>query len=1121
MNLQLQQKIRSVVLSLAMLLFLGGGVARAQHTVSGVVYEADGKTPNIGASVVIKGSTVGVSTNVKGEYSISVPNAKTTLQFISLGFDTQEVVVGARTRVDVTLQQSAQKIDNVVVTALGITRQEKSLGYAVSKVTGEEINNTVGGNWLNGLNGKVAGLNFDQASAGPGGSVRVTLRGEASLSHDNNTALFVIDGVPVSNDMTASTSASSYSSTDAPVDYGNGASDLNPEDVESVSVLKGPAATALYGSRAANGAIVITTKSGSDSSKKKGLHITFNSSCVLEQAGFWPDFQTEYGSGNANASKRGDMRYYSYWNLTPDMSDTGKQIDRNQSTYAYGAKFDGQMFYQYEGVDWFIADNGTWAPKNFRRTPWVAKDWYKGAFETGVTWSNSLSVEGSAGKGNTMRVSVKDVRNDWILPNTGYTSQNISISVNQKAGKYVKLGAKVTYYRKDSDNLPVTGYSAASPLYTLLLNNPGISVGSYYDEWASGRLDTNLRIYKNGSAEGDNSKINNQLTSIRFLNRDTDNLYRQLYDQLNTMDRDRVYGNLNVTFQILKSLTLMVRTGVDFQSDFRTQRKPKYSNGYLDGLYKEQTVRQYEMNNDFLLSWKHKCGDWDLNASFGGNNMVSNYTNTQIICDKLLNDGVYTVHNSLYPPLVRVTHRKKSINSFYGLVSVGWKNMVYLDITGRNDWSSTLGFGNNSYFYPSVSASILLDQVMGKSCPSWLDLLKVRASWANVGNDTSPYSLVQTYANAEFTSGHKLATSIKNSNLKPENVESWEVGLETHLLKNRIIFDAAWYDSTTTDQIISVPVDPITNASYKLINAGEVNNHGVELSATFVPVKTRNIRWSIGVNWAKNWNKLVELAPDVEFWQLNNSNTYGNRVYIRAYPGTELGRIYGLGFERAPEGAFYTDENGRRVECAGQLVINPENGCPMLGSKLQDLGSIFPKWTGGFNTQFSWKGLRVSASFAASYGAKAHSISYSQFSRRGKLTNTLPGRYEGMLVSGVKRMADGTYAKNDVIITDVVDYYVNYKFMPDNVESSVKDCSYLKMKELRVEYTFPKKWMKKTRILQGASVAFFATNLFCITNWPLYDPEVGTMNGASISRGMESGAYPMTRTYGFNLKLQF
>ena len=1078
------------------------------QTINGRVTDSAGQ-PIVGASVIVKGTTVGVSTDVNGKYSIRVPDQSAALQIMSLGYETLEIVPKSRTVLDVTLKSSAQKIDEVVVTALGITRKEKSLGYAVSKVSNEELNNTVSGNWLNGLNGKVAGLNFDQASAGPGGSVRVTLRGEASLSHDNNTALFVIDGVPISSDMTGSTSGGSYDNQDAPVDYGNGASDLNPEDIESISVLKGPAATALYGSRAANGAIVITTKSGGNA-KSKGLNITFNSSCVLESAGFWPDFQTEYGAGNANASQREQMRNYSFWNVAADLSDTGEKISRTHSTYSYGAQFEGQMFYNYDSAVWSVDDNGAWKPTAFNRTKWVARDWYKGAFETGVTWSNSLSIDGSMGKGNSMRISVKDVRNDWILPNTGYTSQNVSLSINQKAGKYVKLGAKATYYRKDSENLPMSGYSAASPLYTLLWNNASIDVASYYDEWASGRLKMLLKDYY------DNNK-----NSVYIINRSADNLYLQLYEQLNTMDRDRVYGNVNATFQILPSLSLMVRTGVDFQSDFRTQRKPKYSYNYKDGLYKEQTVRQYEMNNDFLLSWKQTFGDFDINASFGGNNMVQNYQNVQIIADKLFADDVYNLQNSLYSPTIRATRREKSINSFYGLISLGWRNTVYFDVTGRNDWSSTLARGNNSYFYPSVSASVLIDELMGGSRPKWLDLLKVRGSWANVGNDTTPYSLVQTYAATSFPSGYRLENQIKNSNLKPENIESWEVGLEAHFLQNRISFDAAYYDSSTTNQIISVPIDPITNANYKLINAGEVNNHGVELSASFTPVKTKKIRWTINVNWAKNWNKLVELAPNVEFWQLNNSNTYGNRVYIRAYPGTELGRIYGTGFKRAPEGAFYTDTNGNRIDCAGQLVINPDNGCPVLGNELMDLGSIYPQWTGGFNTNFSWRNFRLSASFSASYGGKAFSISDSNLSRAGKLTNTLEGRYDGLMIPGVKQMADGTYTPNDMIVTDVVDYYTTYKYIRDNVESCVYDCSYLKMKELRIEYSLPKKLCKKTHVLQGASLAFFATNLFCITDWPMYDPEVGTMNGSSISRGIESGAYPMTRSYGFNLKLQF
>lgn len=839
--------------------------------------------------MVVRGTTLGTSTGIDGAFSLQIPAPAETDELLVnfIGYEPASVKIGSRTTFDITLRESAEQIDEVVVTALGLTRKEKSLGYAVTKLGSDALNNTVSSNWLNGMAGKVAGLNFDQAGQGPGGSIRVTLRGESSLTHDNNTALFVIDGVPISSDMESSNSGSQAFNTTAPIDYGNGASDLNPEDIESVSVLKGPAATALYGSRAANGAIVITTKSGRQT---PGLGISFNSSVTFEKAGFWPDFQSEYGAGNGNSSNLDQQRNYNYWSVPAANAEDGiASTGRIYSRVAFGAKFDGQQFYQYESRNWDT--------DMYRRLPWEYRDWYKGFFDTGVTWNNSIAFSYNNGKGTSARFSVKDSRNDWIVPNTGYDSQNLNMSITSQLNKWLRMTGKVTYYRKNSDNMPMSGYSAASPLYTLIWNPNVVDVSSYYREYAYGRID---RMYEEGTPQ---LLINSTYA---------DNVYMQVYEQLNTLDRDRVFGNMALNINLAKGLTLDLRTGMDFNNEFRTQRKPWYSNGYPYGYYKEQTVTSLEVNSDFLLSYTRKMGDFDMRASFGGNNMLWKRRNIYSqTADGLLEKNVYKMANSISSPVYRSYRYTKSINSFYGFLSLGWRDMVYLDITGRNDWSSTLAPGNNSYFYPSVSASVLLDQVFNfKEHAPWVDLLKVRGSWANVGNDTSPNKLVSVYSNGGFPSSYYLSSEIQNYYLKPENVESWEVGLEGKLFKSRLNFDVAYYHSETTDQIITVPIDQAVGATSVVVNAGCVRNRGVEISARFQPVKTKDFEWTISANWSKNWNKLVELADGVAMWNLNPNITVGGNIYIRAYPGTELGRLYGRGYERAPEGAFYVDADG-------------------------------------------------------------------------------------------------------------------------------------------------------------------------------------------------------------------
>lgn len=1077
-----------------------------KHTVSGTVLDGSSSTPTplTGATVTVKGTTIGTNTDLYGKYTLSVNSPEDILEFQFIGYATQEVRVGAQTQIDVVMKDESQLISEVVVTALGISREEKSLGYAVSKVGNEELTNVETGNWLNSLTGKVAGLNLDTSSAGPAGSLRVTLRGESSLSHDNNTALFVVDGVPINSSMDSNSETTSYEDGDAPIDYGNGAGDLNAEDIESVSVLKGPAATALYGSRAANGAIVITTKSGK---KQRGLGITYNTNVVIEEAGFWPDFQEEYGAGNIGPTSVSNGHCangitpdeYSFWTITANKTDTGEKINRFHSRYQFGERIEGQMRYLYSSRNW--------EDDTYTRKPYIIEDWYKGFFRTGVTWTNSLAVDAGDGKGQSMRVSIKDVRNKWIVPNTGYNTQNISVSMSSKRNKWIQAQAKVTYLRKNSDNLPIAGYSNATPLKSLMWKPASVSVSDMYDEWASGRID---RYFETGEGY----LIDNTL----------DNPYAIAYEHLNTQSRDRIYGNVSVTgFIIPNELSLMLRSGIDFNNDFRTQQKPYYTMTYAQGMYREQTIRKIEINNDFLLSYKKNFRNGiSLNASFGGNNMTYRYQNILLKANMLDAKNVYMLSNVKGQLSTKSVRREKSINSLYGFVSLGYRDMFFIDITGRNDWSSTLAPGNNSYFYPSVSASVLLSEIFRlPQKVEWINLLKLRASWANVGNDTDPYQLLDTYTiNSNFSNSYELTAALKNYNLKPENVESWEVGLEAKLFRGIWSFDVTYYDSKTTNQIISVPSDWITGASSKVINAGEVRNHGVEISTNIRPVNRKDWKLNIALNWSKNWNMLVSLADGVDVWQLNK-NTIGNRVLIYAYPGTELGRIYGTGYERAPEGAFYYDSTGRKVDCSGQVIVDPTTGNPVLGEKLLDLGSIYPDWKAGMTLNLKYKSISLSMAFAASVGGRAYSLTNAIFSYMGKNKNSLEGRYDGLVHDGVNLNSDGTYSKNTTVTTDIVDYYGVYVWHRNNVEQNTFDTSYLKLKELRISYSLPKKLCAASRVFQGVTFGFFMTNVFCITEWPQFDPEVAALAGSSLYRGVETGSYPMTRTYGFNVKLSF
>lgn len=1063
--------VKRFLLSLFLVLASTMLYAQKKADITGTVYDSDGTTPAVGCAVTIEGTPTGVITDINGKYKIR-GGENQTLVFSSLGYKTQKILIGPKTRIDVTLEADSQEIEGVVVTALGIKRDEKALGYAVTKVDNDVLTSTVSSNWMNALSGKVAGLNFDQASTGPGGSMRVTLRGETSINMNGGTALFVVDGVPITSSSTSSTSESAYNSTDGAVDFGNAAGDINPEDIENVSVLKGPAATALYGSRAANGAIIITTKSGRTT---KGIGVTFSSSVSFEKAGFWPDFQYEYGAGRFGGNP------YSFYSVDG--------VSRNWSSYAFGDKFDGHLTYEWPSLN----DDGTytmmeWRPRNF----------FAGFFDTGVTWNNNISVSGNNGKGTSVRVSVTDVRNDWIVPNTGYKQQTFSISLSQQINKYIKLDAKVNYYRKDSDNLPMTGYGGSSIMYPLLWNTPNVDA-----QWFKAD-------YKKWVREGgDLSK------STQHVSANGNNPYYTAYEQLNKLDRDRVFGNLAATINFTEELSLILRCGMDLNNDFRTQQKPKGAKTYINGMYKEQTVFDYEMNNDFLLRYTKKLNDFDLSASFGGNNMMQSYRSNTSLAESLVVDRDYRLSNSVDRPKVTSIRRQKSINSFYGLISASWRNMIFLDVTGRNDWSSTLAPGNNSYFYSSVSGSVILSDLLHIDTPM-VNFLKVRASWANVGNDTSPYQLLNYYNNSSFTGGFNMPTNKANYNLKPENVESWEFGVEGRFFDSRLTFDVAFYNATTTNQIISVPVDITTGVYNTIVNAGEINNRGWEVSARIQPVRNKNIRWDMNFTWSRNRNKVVELAPNLDSWTIAT----GPRGEIRAVPGGSLGDLYGSGYEKAPKGSYVTADDGSTIDVSGWDIVDSD-GYPVLASEFENLGNTQADWKAGWMNSISYKNFRLSFSFSAQWGGQAYSFTNAMLGYQGKIKATLPGRYDGLIHKGVNQNADGTYSINKTVTASIESYYNLRVFNRDNVVNNTFSTSFLKMKDIRLEYSLPKKIAAKTKVLQGASIAFFATNLFCWTNWPQFDPEIATMNGSEITKGFETAAFPMTRTYGVNLKLQF
>lgn len=995
---------------------------------------------------------------------------------------------------------SKKNLPDVVVTALGISRKEKSLGYSVKKLGNDDLTTTVSGNWLDNISGKVAGLNMTSAGTGPLGTVRITLRGDNSLNYGNNGALIVVDGVPITSDAPVTGSGSNYANGDAPVDFGSGVGDLNPDDIENITVLKGAAATALYGSLAGNGAIVITTKSGNN---KKGLGITVNSSVTFDRASYWPDFQKEYGAGSDMG-----VNEFSFWSLSADQTADGKASSRNISRYAYGEKYDSsKMRYQYLSKDW---ENGT-----YEKLPWTyADDWYTGFFQTGVTYKNSVTLTGGNGKGTTGRASLSDTRNTYITPNTGYRQNTLSLAFDTPISKRIKLSARLNYIHKASDNLPVSGYSAQSPMYALVWGYTNNPISAWRDEYFQGRY--NLENLNNGS--------------LVYPAVDSYNPYRTAYEEINTLDRNRVYGNVQVNAKLAKGLSLNLRTALDMTDDFRTSRKPLYTPNHTAGFYREQTMCTYRLNHDFLLQYTNNSWAAErlgFTAALGGNSMQYKYFRNDITLNKLQMDGVYNITNlpSGESPDTYANRTRKIINSFYGYVQTSWDDTYFLDVTARNDWSSTLSRANRSYFYPSVSASVLVDRVLNlhERAP-WVNMLKYRLSWANVGNDTSPYSLDRYYTASDYAGSYTLQGTIPDAAIKPENVATWETGIEGKLFNGRLTFDFTGYYTSSTNQIVTVTADQITGATGYKINAGKITNKGIELALSVIPVKTRDFSWKLDMNWSRNWNKLVSLQDD---WdpatplQTSMGTTIGSRVYVYSYVGEQMNYIYGRGYKRAPEGSFYTDENGNKVDCSGMKLID-SNGYPILDSSPdRRIGKVDSDWKAGLTQTFKYKNWTLSMLFTGQYGGHCFSVTNFSLSYQGKLKNSLEGRYDGLVVEGVVEDGNGGYTKNTKVVDNVSTYYSSYKWNRNNTEENTFSTSFLKLKQVRLDFQMPKQWLGRRNPLKDVQVGVYATNLFCITSFPQYDPEVGMVNGGDVHSGIEAMSYPMTRSYGLNVKLEF
>jgi TonB-linked SusC/RagA family outer membrane protein len=1043
-------------------LFLTLAVQAQRLQLRGNVVDAASKKPVAGATVLVESTNRATTTNAAGEFTVT-GNIGDRLAISFVGYKGKSIPVINDAFIQVELAINATQMSDVVVTALGIRRDQKALGYSVQKLDSTDFSDARPNNWASALSGKVAGLNLLSAGSGPVNSTKISLRGNGSMDPNGNNALIVLDGVPMNSEGTTSGVSNAYgagSGNDVPIDFGNGIADINPDDIESITVLKGPGATALYGSRAANGALLITTKSGSR--KNRGIGITFNSNSSINTVLKWPDYQYEYGQGTGKSLNAAGEKYYSY-GVSPDGAAT------SGTSSAYGPKFDGQLYYQYDPtVQGRGAERTLWQPY---------EDNIKGFWRTGYTLSNNLSIEGGSDRG-TARASITHTKNEWMMPNTGFERINAAVSFNYKVSDKLRLTSKVNYANKQSDNLPATGYNNQSIAYFMIFQNPNVDLNWYRDRWKRGQ---------------------EQIEQVHPFSSFIDNPFLIAYEMTNAVNNNTVVGTLSAGYELSKKFDLMVRSGVSMLNEDRQQRRPFSTANYLRGYYKEQAITDYEVNTDGLFSYHDRFSNGiQVSASVGANTRKNKYNRVDAYVDGLVIPGVFKLANGSGLPILTTADRSKVVNSVYGLASFSYRDKYFIDVTGRNDWSSTLPIQNNSFFYPSINTSFILSDIF--VLPRQITYAKLRLSAAQVGNDTEPYRTRKYYGTSEFASSASVPTTLPNADFKPEISTSYEAGLDVRLLQNRIGFDVTVYNNTTRNQILEVPLDPTTGYTRAILNSGKVRNRGVELVVNARPVESKNFRWNTTLTWAKNENRVLELAEGMTDKQ---DIGYGGNATLQARVGGTTGDIYGFGFVRSPDGQ----------------IVYTKSGLPARPTDIQYIGSAFPDWRGGFQNELSYKSFRASILVDGQYGGIIYSQTHHKMSEQGKLKHTLRGREENFIIGeGVVLDETGKYVPNTTKVLPV-DYYADY-YRRANVESNSFDASYLKLREARIDYTLPVAVLGRSFIRQ-VTVGLYGRDLLLLTDFPIFDPETAALNGSTLLPGVEMGQLPSTRTMGLNVTLKF
>jgi TonB-linked SusC/RagA family outer membrane protein len=912
MNTYLKNKVQRIgqICWILMVLCTTSVMAQSvQHTVSGNITSSEDGMPLPGVSIVLKGTTQGVSSDFDGNYSINVPNGNGVLVLTYIGFEAQEVTVNGRTSINVTLEPGAQALDEVVVTALGIKRADKSLGYSVENVAGEELTRVAQENVLNSLSGKVAGVTLN-STGGTGSSVSMVIRGAISLSSDNQP-LFVIDGVPIAN----SVNNVGGFGNDNRVDYGNAISDLDPNSIEDVSILKGPSAAALYGSRAGNGVVLITTKKANEKEKMK---VNFTSNTVFDVPYKYLEQQTRFASGYFSFSPESQGGSYIMPAIALSGGNSGPELDKGYFAVQWNAPLDA---------------NGVPIPTELKSYPNNIKNFV----QTGITTTNSLTVTNST-KALNYRLGVTNMENTGLVPNSDVNRNSFSLSATSNLNDKLEISTNVNVVHSFADNRPASN-RGANPL-----------------QWAYAMpANIDIRSIKDYDLPG---------TDVLSLSNDYNNPYFLANEVNNSYSRYRVFGNMALDWKLSPSFN--IRTSYNLNSYNQTQEtkmSPGYSGETNNGTYGISKTDGVETNVDLLATFTKEFGDFDMSISGGGNLMYqksSGISNSAASRVGLVVPDLFTISNIAPTALVYSSYMsERGINSVYALGNFGFKDMLYLDVTARNDWSSTLPVENRSYFYPSASLSFLLSEVV--DIPK-VDLFKLRGGWARVGNDTSPYQLGAYYNNAGQWDNAVLYSApggLSTPTLEPEEATSKEFGVDLTMFNNRFRFEGTYYTVENRNQIVpSVPIPGSSGYSSVSINAGVLESKGYEFSLGITPIRTDNFNWDLNLNYTTNESKVLALADGVDYIEFWSENKSVSRGYV-ANPATGedglVGNLYSPKIQRV------TDPN------------SPYFGYPMLGEgedaewlaeeERVKVGNYNPDFVMGLQSSFSYKNLTLNMTF--------------------------------------------------------------------------------------------------------------------------------------------------------------